>query len=84
VAQIDTDVMVTGGRPVYRVRCNLAEEHFRNDNGLYRPVILGMTFSASMVLCRKSLASLLLERMKQRMDPALAHHKPPPIHGKDS
>ena len=84
VAQIDTDVMVTGGRPVYRVRCNLAEDHFRNENGQYRPMILGMTFSASMVLCRKSLASLLLERIKRKFDPAMVHQKSLRIHGKGS
>ena len=63
VSQIDPDVIILNGRPVYRVRCliDVAEE-----------LIPGMTFSASMLLYRTSIASLLTERLNRHFNPSIA------------
>lgn len=63
VSQVDPDVIVLNGRPVYRVRCPIDETE-----GL----IPGMTFSASMLLYRSSLASLLTEKLNRNFNPAIA------------
>ncbi len=63
VSQVDPDVMLLNGRPVYRVRCLLD-----NSSGL----IPGMTFSASMILYRSSLAALLSQKFNRHFNPALA------------
>jgi len=60
VSQIDPDVIILNGRPVYRVRCRLD-----STEGL----IPGMTFSASMLLYRTSLASLLSEKLNRQLNP---------------
>lgn len=70
VSQIDPDVMLLNGRPVYRVRCMIG-----NPDGL----IPGMTFSASMMLYRTSVASLMMESLNRHFNPSLAL-KPIPIH----
>ncbi|MFO7670702.1 MAG: HlyD family efflux transporter periplasmic adaptor subunit [Bacteroidales bacterium] len=70
VSQIDPDVMLLNGRPVYRVRCMIG-----NPEGL----IPGMTFSASMMLYRTSVASLMIGRLNRHFNPSLAQ-KPMPIH----
>ncbi len=64
VSQVDPDVMLMNGRPVYRVRCML--EH---PEGL----IPGMTFSASMILYRTSLASILTEKLNRHFNPLKCH-----------
>ncbi len=63
VSQVDPDVIVLNGRPVYRVRCPIEEAE-----GL----IPGMTFSASMLLYQSSLASLLTEKLNRHFNPAIA------------
>ncbi len=63
VSQVDPDVTLMNGRPVYRVRCKI-EDH----GGL----IPGMTFSASMMLYRTSVASLLMKKLNRNFNPALA------------
>ncbi|MDX2431674.1 MAG: HlyD family efflux transporter periplasmic adaptor subunit [Bacteroides sp.] len=63
VSQIDPDIRLINGRPIYRVRCNI-----ESAQGL----IPGMTFSASMLLYRASLASLLTEKLNRHFNPTLA------------
>jgi multidrug resistance efflux pump len=72
VSQIDPDAVVLDGKPVYRIRCMLGNPCLVNGSGKSGPVIPGMTFSASMILYRTSLASLLLERINRWGNPALA------------
>ena len=63
ITEIDPDVVTLNGRSVYRIRCLMPET---------TPVIAGMTFSASLVLDRSSLASLFLEKLNRWGNPALA------------
>jgi HlyD family secretion protein len=74
VSTVDPDVVVMEGSPVYRVRCNL--DHLNLEETRSGPIRPGMTFSASMVLDRVSLAFLLLERVNRRVNPALAGQIP--------
>ncbi len=62
VSQIDPDVMLMNGRPVYRVRCLI-----ESSEGL----IPGMTFNASMKLYRTSIASLITERLSRKFNPSM-------------
>ena len=62
VSQVDPDVMIMQGRPVYRVRCMID-----NPDGL----IPGMTFSASMILYRTSIASLLARKLNRHFNPSM-------------
>lgn len=63
VSQVDPDVIMLNGSPVYRVRCPIDEAE---------ELIPGMTFSASMLLYRASLASLLGEKLNRKLNPAMA------------
>ena len=74
VSQIDADAVVVNGRPVYRIRCNLEDPFLVSGGGDPEPVLLGMTFSASMLLYRATLASILLEKLNRWANPALAVH----------
>ena len=67
VSQIDPDVILMNGRAVYRVRCLI---------GMRQELVPGMTFSASMLLYRTSLASLLTEKLNKYFNPSLAREKP--------
>jgi multidrug resistance efflux pump len=62
VSQVDPDVILLNGRPVYRVRCFI-----ESSEGL----IPGMTFNASMKLYRTSIASLLTERLSRKFNPSM-------------
>lgn len=66
VSQIDPDVMLLNGRAVYRVRCLID-----NQNKL----VPGMTFSASMLLYRTSVASLLTAKLNKHFNPGLAREE---------
>ena len=68
VSQIDPDVMILNGRPVYRVRCLLDPQP---------GFVPGMTFSASMMLYRTSVASLLTEKLNRRFNPVVARKETP-------
>ena len=74
VSTIDPDVVVMEGNPVYRVRCHL--DHSSLEESRSGPVRPGMTFSASMVLDRVTLAFLLLERVNRRVNPTLTGQIP--------
>jgi multidrug resistance efflux pump len=69
VSQIDPDVVVVNGSPVYRIRCFLDEPILETGTGEIVPVIVGMTFSASMILHRRSLASLVAEKITRWANP---------------
>lgn len=62
VNKVDPDVMLINGRPVYRVRCLLADSE-----GL----VPGMTFTASILLYRASLSSLLLDKFNRQLNPSM-------------
>ena len=62
VNQVDPDVILMNGRPVYRVRCLI---------GSPEGLVPGMTFSANMRLYRASVGSLLLEKLSRKFNPSL-------------
>jgi len=63
VTRVDPDVIILNGKPVYRVRCAIDEAD---------RLLPGMTFSASMLLYRTSLASLLSEKLNRKFNPTIA------------
>lgn len=63
VNKIDPDAMLINGRPVYRVRCLLVDS---------KGLVPGMTFSASILLYRTSLSSLLLDKFNRQLNPSMA------------
>ena len=69
VDHIEKDVILKDGVPVYRIRSTLETPFIARDGGERKPVVKGMTFTASFVLFRRSLASLLLEKVSRRIDP---------------
>jgi len=70
VDHIEKEVVMINGRPFYRVRCSLEPSGFIETDGEKIPLAKGMTFSASMVLFRRSLFSLITERLNRRVNPA--------------
>jgi multidrug resistance efflux pump len=74
VTQIDPDVVVVNGRPVYRTRCLLDKPTLETATGEIVPVIVGMTFTASMILHRRSLASLVVEKITRWANPSIPDH----------
>jgi HlyD family secretion protein len=70
VGHIEKDVTLKDGVPVYRVRSILDSPFIVQENGERKPVVKGMTFTASFVLFRRSIASLLLEKVTRRLHPA--------------
>ncbi len=84
ITQIDPDVVVMGGSPVYRIRCDLEDHTLRYGTEQAGQLLLGMTFSASMVLDRQSLASLLVEKVERWANPTLSDRKYQPGNEKGS
>jgi multidrug resistance efflux pump len=65
----DADAIVVNGRPVFRVRCVFGEYHRPEETETLQRLQPGMTFSATMVLDRASLASLVSEKLFRWSDP---------------
>ncbi|RPI46457.1 MAG: hypothetical protein EHM46_00555 [Bacteroidetes bacterium] len=57
--QVDNDVLMSEGNPVLRVKCHLEDPSLKK----------GMTFTASFLLGRESLASMILERLDLSFNP---------------
>lgn len=72
ITGIDADAVVIGGRPVYRVSCLLDRRMMAEAGELYGPLLPGMTFTASLLLGRASLASLATGRLTRWLDPRMA------------
>ncbi|HER09065.1 MAG TPA: HlyD family efflux transporter periplasmic adaptor subunit [Bacteroides sp.] len=70
VDHIERDVTLVNGKPFYRIRCTLESPCFIETDGKRRQVVKGMTFSANFILFRRSLSSLIMERMNGRINPA--------------
>ena len=70
VDHIEKDVILKEGVPVYRIRSILDSPFIVQADGERKQVVKGMTFTASFVLFRRSLASLLLEKVTRRVHPA--------------
>jgi multidrug resistance efflux pump len=74
ITQIDPDAVVTDGSSAYRVRCLIEHPFLDNGKGETVPVISGMTFIASMVIDRRSLGSIALERINLWGNPGIRDH----------
>ena len=84
VSQIDPDAVVMNGRAIFRVRCILEESNPSTGHDQGEHLVLGMTFSASMILYRTTLGALLVEKIDRWANPALTtassqnHHEQGP------
>lgn len=67
---LDEEVRVFNGRPAYRIRCILHDTQIRYANGNRETLRNGMTFTASFILFRHSLASLILEKANLWANPS--------------
>ena len=70
VNHIEKDISVVNGIPAYRIRCTLDNPQIRYRDGTIDPVRKGMTFTASFILFRRSLAGLILEKVNRWANPA--------------
>ncbi|MEN8202272.1 MAG: HlyD family efflux transporter periplasmic adaptor subunit [Bacteroidota bacterium] len=68
---LDEEVCVYNGIPSYRIRCTLHDTKIRYTNGSCETLKNGMTFTASFILFRHSLASLILEKANLWVNPSL-------------
>jgi len=62
VDMLDQEISIYQGLPAYRIRCILHDPTIRYTNGKLDSLKNGMTFTASFILFRHSLAALLLEK----------------------
>ncbi|MEN8156866.1 MAG: HlyD family efflux transporter periplasmic adaptor subunit [Bacteroidota bacterium] len=76
VSQIDPDAVMVNGRPLFRVRCILEESTPSTGHDQDEHLVLGMTFSASMILYRATLGALLVERIDRWANP-VSYEKSP-------
>jgi len=67
---MDEEICVYNGFPSYRIRCTLHDTKIRYTNGSWQTVRNGMTFTASFILFRHSLASLILEKANLWLNPS--------------
>lgn len=72
---MDEEVSVYKGKPSYRIRCKLPDLQIRYTNGSKETLKNGMTFTASFVLFRHSLASLILEKANLWVNPSEARYR---------
>jgi len=73
VDHIDKDVVMMNGLPVYRIRCTLDSPQIMYSDGNLDPVKKGMTFTASFILFRHSLANLMIDKMNGWANPAISN-----------
>lgn len=71
---LDQEVTLFNGRPSYRIRCTLNEPLIHYTNGPAERVRNGMTFTASFILFRRSLAALVWGKAKLWINPTESIH----------
>jgi hypothetical protein len=69
---MDEEVGIQKGKPAYRIRCTLHEAEIPYVGGSPEVVKNGMTFTASFILFRHSLASLILEKVNLWANPSIS------------
>ncbi len=67
---LDQEVSIFNGTPLYRIRCTLDNSPIYYANGSVETVRNGMTFTASFILFRRSLAALILGKANLWVNPA--------------
>lgn len=70
VNYIDEDVSFVNGSHIYRIRCSLDNPQICHSDGSVDPIRKGMTFTANIILFRRSLASLILDKVNRWANPA--------------
>ena len=66
---MDQEVTLFNGTPAYRIRCTLDNAPIYYANGSIETVKNGMTFTASFILFRRSVAALILEKANLWVNP---------------
>jgi len=66
---LDKEVSLFNGKPAYRIRCTLDNSPIYYANGSIETVKNGMTFTASFILFRCSVAALILEKANLWVNP---------------
>lgn len=70
VVAVADDAVLTGGQPVFRVRCHLASRELRLRGGQRASLGKGMTFRARFVIAERSLWELLFDGVDAWLNPA--------------
>jgi HlyD family secretion protein len=68
---MDEEVGIHRGKTSYRIRCTLHDAELHYVGGSPEDIKNGMTFTASFILFRHSLASLILEKVNLWANPSL-------------
>jgi HlyD family secretion protein len=69
---LDQEVTLINGTPAYRIRCTLDDAQIHYTNGTSEAVRIGMTFTASFILFRCSVATLILEKANLWVNPTVS------------
>lgn len=69
IVEISNDVLIVGGRPVFKVRCALASNYLALRNGYKGFLKKGMTLSARFVVTQRSLWQLLFDEIDDWINP---------------
>ena len=77
VDYISSDVIMSEGQPLFRVRCQLDQTFLQLQNGVKGEIRKGMTFQARFVISRRSLLELLFDRVDDWLNPVWAEHEQP-------
>ena len=69
---LDQEVTLFNGTTAYRIRCTLEDAQIHYTNGTSEAVRIGMTFTASFILFRCSVAALILEKANLWVNPTVS------------
>ena len=72
VSEVADDALLSGGEPMFRVRCRLAGNELRLRGGQRATLGKGMTFRARFAIAERSLLQLLLDGIDDWLNPARA------------
>jgi multidrug resistance efflux pump len=70
VREISDDFQTVEGRPVFKVKCSLDQDHLTLKSGFRGRLKKGMTLRARFVVARRSLLQLLYENVNDWLNPA--------------
>jgi multidrug resistance efflux pump len=70
VREISDDFVTVDGRPVFKVKCSLDQDHLTLASGFRGRLKKGMTLRARFVVARRSLLQLLYENVNDWLNPA--------------
>lgn len=70
VIEIGKDVELIGGKPVFKVRCNIDQKYLELKNGFRGTLKMGMTLNANFKLVERSLYDLLHDKVDDWLNPS--------------